>query len=278
MNIRNHCPLLLSQLNPLLLSRRHIAGKIWTRGGKRDSCGIADKAQKSMNDRQRNRLRMYKATRTYLDGTEAVWNGIDANVDARDALDAKINEIDAKVTAQEASLGGYTQNKYQLRETLNTAILLVSGATAAFARATGNPILLADVDLQPSDVTGATDQVIDDIAERVRAAASANLAPLMSYGITALEVTALEDAIADHEGAKSMPDAMRAERSGHTQTLEPLFKSTTEHLEGTLDPLMRRYKPSDPQFHAGYEAARVIINLSGPGDDEEPEPEPDPGP
>lgn len=220
---------------------------------------------------------MYKATRTYLLENGAVWNGIVANVDAVTSLGARITEIDGKVTAQEASLGGYTQNKYQLRETLNTNILLVSGAAAACARAIGNPVMLAAVDLEPYEVARATDQVIDDMAERVRAAADTNLAALAAYGITAVEMTALTDAIAAHESAKTMPDAMRAQRTGHTETLEPLFKATTEFLEGTVDPLMRRYKPTDPTFHAGYEAARVIIDLHGPGEEDEPEP-PEPPP
>lgn len=229
-----------------------------------------------MNDRQRNRLRMYKATRTYLLENDGVWNGIVANVDAVTSLGVQITAIDEKVTAQEASLSGYTQNKYQLRETLNTNILLVSGATAAFARATGDPILLADVDLEPYEVTRATDQVIDDIAERVRAAAAANPVAMVGHGITAVEMTALTDAITAHELGKSMPDAMRAQRKGHTETLEPLFKATTEFLDGQVDPLMRRYKTSDPAFHAGYEAARVIIDLHGPGEEDDPVPPPIP--
>lgn len=247
-------------------------GNLWT--CKREADNSAD----AMNDRQRNRLRMYKATRAYLNENETAWNGIAANVDALTNLTDRITAIDTKVTAQEAELGGYTQNKYQLRETLNTNILLVAGGTAVFARATNNPILLADVDLEPSQVARASDQVVDDIAARVQAAADSELASLSAYGIDAAEMAALGNAITAHENAKAMPDAKRAQRTGHTETLEPMFRETSLFLDGQLDVLMRRYKATAPTFHAGYEAARVIIDLHGPGDPEEPEPVPDPVP
>ena len=43
-----------------------------------------------MNDRQRNRLRMYEPTHTHLLENEGVWNGIPANVDAITTLEMRI--------------------------------------------------------------------------------------------------------------------------------------------------------------------------------------------
>ena len=219
---------------------------------------------------------MYKATRTYLTDDGAPWDAIVANENAVTALGTRIAAIDTKVTAQEAELSGLTLNKDQKRNTLETATLLVAGGVEAYARATENLILLADVELEATDLTDASDQTVDDFAERVRAAADANLAALADYGITAAEMTALTDAITAFETAKSLPDARRALRKAHTQTLEPMFRETSEFLDGQLDVLMRRYKTENPTFHAGYEAARVIIDLRGPGeeDDEDPDPVP----
>jgi hypothetical protein len=217
---------------------------------------------------------MYKATGTYLDENAAAWNGIVANVDARALLGVKITAIDDKITAQEAALSGYTGNKRIQRTALETQILLVAGGTAAYARATNDPVLLADVDLEPSAIAKASEQTIDDIAVRVHAAATGVIAFLADYGLTATDLTTLDSAIAAYEAARAMPDAKRAERAGHTETLEPLFRDASLFLDGQLDVLMRRYKATDPTFHAGYEAARVIIDLHGPGEEDEPDPIP----
>ena len=224
-----------------------------------------------MDTNQRNRLRMYKATREYLATHATVWSAVPAIQTAFDELGAKITVIDQNVTAQEAALSGYTQGKAQLRSVLESRILLLANATAAYARATGNEVLLADVQVTPSGLSALSEQRIDDAAERVKAAAISVLPPLAAYGVTAIEIAQLENALTDFEEARSTPDVKRAERAGITNTLDAKFADVTELLKGQLDLLLARYKATDPEFHAGYVAARVIIDLRGPGEDEEPD-------
>lgn len=219
---------------------------------------------------------MYKAVRDYLTEETAVWSGIVANATAHSDLTAKITAIDDMVTAQGGATTGHTAAKNALRAALEAKILLVANATANLARANADEILLAEVDLTPSGLAATSDQLIDDVGARVIAAANTAPLSLMDYGLTALDVPELQAAIDAFDAAKPAGDVKRAQRAGLTAALEPLFAETSALLKDRMDTLLARYKATDPAFHAGYEAARVIIDLHGPGEEDEPVPPPVP--
>ncbi|CAN0544753.1 unnamed protein product, partial [Laminaria digitata] len=56
-----------------------------------------------------------------------------------------------------------------------------------------------------------------------------------------------------------------------------LEHSASGVLTKQLDKLLARYQLTDPVFYSGYKAARVIIDLRGPGEDPE-DVDPDPIP
>ncbi len=220
---------------------------------------------------------MFKTTRDYLTANASVWNGIPATVAAHALLVTRIGAIDTMVTEQEKVLSGIYANKRAKRTELEKKMLLVSGPAAAYAAATGNELMLADTDLNPSELSNATEQRIDDIATRLINAVNNEIGALADYGVTEVQMTALDTALEVYEGAKTSPDVARAQRAGFTAALEPLVKSATDLLNDQLDKLISIYKDSNVPFHAGYESARVIIDLRGPGgDDDEDEPEPEP--
>lgn len=221
---------------------------------------------------------MYHATRTYLAENAAQWDSLPANVAAADGLGAKILSIERTATKQGAAAGGHGKNKRKLRKTLNAGLQVVADAAAALARAAGNPILLAEVDLTPSEIRNLPDEAVIGTVARVQVEASGAGAALADYGITPAEFTALGDALLDFGEAQAMPVVKRAQRTGLTAALKKLFGETSDFLDGQLDPLMRRYRAANPAFHAGYLAARVVIDLKGPGKRGGEAPEPDPEP
>lgn len=211
---------------------------------------------------------MQKAVRDYMTAHLAKWNGIAANVTAHTLLKTKLTAIDAMVTEQERVRTGITVAKNALRVSLEQAILLVANPTAVFAEISGDAVLLSETDLTPTDLDKESDQTLDDVAARVKNAAESVIASLADYGVLAADITALEDAIEAFEGAKTGPDVARAERKALTEQLEPLVDSAGDVLTRQLDKLMARYQLTDAVFHSGYKAARVIIDLRGPGEDE----------
>jgi len=212
---------------------------------------------------------MYATVRDYLGETAGVWGGIPANAAAHAELGTAVAEINGLVTRQEAELSGFTGRRRKARKELERLILLIANAAAAWARESGNAILLAEVALSRWKLGRFSQQVIDKVALRVSAAAAAGLPQPADYGITPAHFTALEAARLAYTEALSAPDVRRAQRSGLTKTLPTAFRKTTRLLDGRLDSLMARYRTEAPALHAGYEAARVIIDLRARGPAEE---------
>ena len=76
------------------------------------------------------------------------------------------------------------------------------------------------------------------------------------------------------------PREASAERSGVTASIPALDRQGKTLLRGQLDPLMNRFRLTNPTLYAGYRAARVIVDRHGAGGTPTPPPPtpPPPGP
>lgn len=93
-------------------------------------------------------------------------------------------------------------------------------------------------------------------------ALTANLA---DCGVTQAKLDALDQARQDFQGAKSKPRAKISEKAGMTATIPQMIRDVKTILRTRLDKLMMAYRLSNAPFYAGYQSARVIVNLTGPG-------------
>jgi hypothetical protein len=66
------------------------------------------------------------------------------------------------------------------------------------------------------------------------------------------------------------------DRSSQTTTLPDKIANVTSILRNRLDKLMTRFKKSNPEFYAGYLAARVIVDRGGAQAAAKPAPTPPP--
>lgn len=74
--------------------------------------------------------------------------------------------------------------------------------------------------------------------------------------------------------SKSKPRAKIGEKAGYTATLPQLIRDGKTLLRTRLDKLMTMFRLSNPPFYAGYQSARVIVDLQGPGGGDAPTPPP----
>lgn len=210
---------------------------------------------------------MFAAVRSYLAEHAQVWDGLPANVAAHAELAAREAEIGALARAQGAALEGLTARKAGLRAALEEAILAVANPAAALAAATGDAPLLAASSFSATHLRRLSGQLIGPLAARLAAEAAPRLAALADYGVAAADLTALAQAAEAHNAALPSRDAAKARRTGDTAALRPLFAETSLLLTARLDKLMARYESTAPAFHAGYLAARSVIDLRGPSRD-----------
>ncbi len=180
---------------------------------------------------------------------------------------------------QEDPTTGITQDKEALRDELEDLIREIGDAVYAYASKKGDHALAAQVEIKMSELDRMSDQRVDDVAVRVHSAAAANLAALGDYNVDQAKLDALDAARVAFQGTKSKPRVKIAEKAGETKTLPGKIRAVKTVLRTRLDKLMTGFRKTDPEFYAGYLAARVIVDRRGPGGDEEtPTPTPTPTP
>ncbi len=159
---------------------------------------------------------MFTTVRTFMDKTTRC--GILPRRHCRHELGAHWQHHNA-AQKQEDKTEGITQDKNSLRDSLEDQIRTVGDAIYAYASSIANYTLAAEVETKPSELDTMSEQRLDDVAQRIIDAGSANLAELGPYNITQAKLDALDQARADFQGAKGKPRTKISEKAGYTGTL-----------------------------------------------------------
>ena len=106
--------------------------------------------------------------------------------------------------------------------------------------------------------------------------ATANLAALADYNITQQDVTDLDDLRTEFHGVKTAPRDAIIDRKKQTDTLPDLISNLRSIFRRRLGRQMTSFKRKQPEFYAGYLAARVILDRGGAPAAAKPAPTPAP--
>jgi hypothetical protein len=137
----------------------------------------------------------------------------------------------------------------------------------ALASATGNAQLLAQADFSPSSLAKGREGEVVNRCQSILALAQANSAELAAkYHVAASDRTALSNAITAFTGAQTMPRQGLATSAAATAELVTLFTELDEVLTEQLDPLMAKFRLTQPAFFAEYRTARVIVDSAASHD------------
>ena len=97
-------------------------------------------------------------------------------------------------------------------------------------------------------------------AALVLAQANGHKTELQPMHVTQANIDELHDALTEFDEAKTGPRTTTAARAALTVSLPKLVKEATDILRKEVDPLVNLFSRSNPDFVAGYENARVIID------------------
>jgi hypothetical protein len=161
-----------------------------------------------------------------------------------------------------------------VRSDFEDKILEIADQLAAYAAAENNMNLAGQVELTLSSLDKMPDSALEETGQRISALTTANMAALADYGVTAADVTALNNLVTLFHGVKTAPRTAAAERKSETTTLPDLLTETTSLLRNRLDKLMTKFKKTQPEFYSGYRTARVVVDRGGSGGSTTPPPAP----
>ena len=203
---------------------------------------------------------MQSVTTDYLLKNQAIWGGVKAVADVVAQLQANNAIIAAKRDEQETATDGQAEAARQACHLLEEEIVEIADQIFALASKNGDKVLEAQSHFTLSLLDDMDPEKLDESAKDVSALATANLAALADYGVTAADVKVLDDLRVAFVPLKTAVPTAKAKKAGQTKTLPQAIRDNQTLLRKQLDRLMTKFKKKNPEFYAGYHTARTIVN------------------
>jgi hypothetical protein len=213
-----------------------------------------------MTSKQEAKLNMYNAVIAYCDESTGITETIPAFDTTLTAFKAEINAIETTAQLEAQIITGIAINKADLKKSLCNSAEGLAAALFAYATAEEDPVLQEKANYSFSDLFKLKDDELTFFVQNLHNDASAIVASLAPYGVTAATLSALEDLIEEYGDSVSAPRNAAALRKTYVAQLVTLFKECDTILKAQLDKLAVQFKTTQPEFYATYKNNRKIIN------------------
>ena len=231
-----------------------------------------------MTAKQENKLSMFLAVQVVCDRNATIIATLTAFADGYTEFGTHVANISTLAQNQSVNSTGLAADKKQLRKAMAEAAATVALAVHSYAKKAKNNDLATRSNLPASKMTGGRDTQAADIARNIHADATANLANLADYGVTAPTLTALLAKITAYAASLSKPRDAIASGSTATTQLAAEFAAATAALHAQMDPFLPQFATAHPTFVADYKNARIIVDSGGGKAKPTPPPPPTPPP
>jgi hypothetical protein len=217
------------------------------------------KKENEMEVKQTNQVNMFKAVLAYLNQNNSIWGSMAPFTAAVTSLNDGITGIDETAQNQETPTGD-TQDKAEARDALEDVLFLTCQALSVLAHTESDNDLLALVSVTPSTLDKMDAEELSNRAAAVLAKAQAQQTSLAALHVTQTNVLELDTALQNFNATKTGPRTRAAERKAQTQSLAGKIRAVSGILRHQIDPMVNLFRRTNPDFVAGYRAARVIID------------------
>jgi len=218
-----------------------------------------------MEKRQINQLNMGETVvQFFFDASNiALWNTNPAITAAVNAHKGFVDAINQLSPVQQTSTAGATATKNEAKDNMAELAFAAASAGKSYAHATNNTVLFNAMSVSVTDITSASDNTADDIAQNIHDAlvVPAILPNLANYGADTTSLAALQTAITTFSGFLGIPQLQASVSTTATGTLAEHFTDMLDNLKNQLDSIMVQFKASNPRFYNNFISARVIHNV-----------------
>jgi hypothetical protein len=196
----------------------------------------------------------------YLNQNKTVWGNVKAMNDTVNAIMANNTIISGKANVQEHATDGAAELKRQARHDLEEKVVEIADQLFSLADKTSDAALEAQTHLTLSSVDGLEDDDLERTANNILQLATTNLAALADYNVVQADLDALTTLTANFTKFKTAPRTGIAKRKAQTDTIPRAIDNNQSLIRRQLDKQMTKFKKTNPEFYAGYQAARTIVN------------------
>lgn len=208
-----------------------------------------------MNDNQSRTEKMAETTLSYMDSQAAVWNGNLITVAKRDALEDKLDEINAIELIQETNTTGNAVEKEANKLAMAQAAFVICKALQVFAKDTGNAVLAEEINFELSNLSRVKDTDAEIRCQLIHDRALTNAVALAAYGVTLPGITTLKGLILAFHNSLGKPKAAESVTAAATHDLDVAFRALIQILH-ELDGMIDMLRFTQATFWQGYQTAR----------------------
>ena len=206
----------------------------------------------------------------YMSKNKSIWGGVPAIGATMDDVDAAIADIEETGKKQQTPTTGAAEDKLSVRHDYEDQIILIASQLGSLAAKNNDAVLEAQVELSLPTLDKLSAEELIATGKRISELATANLAALADYNVTQATVTDLDNLTARFQGAKTAPRQAVVERKKQSDVMPGKVMNLRSILRRRLDRQLVMFKQSNPEFYAGYLAARVIVDRGGGGGKKQP--------
>lgn len=212
-----------------------------------------------MTSKQDSKLKMYLTVRIFLLSSPAILAKLPNCDEFMAALDAAIAQIQKTSEQNHYSTKGVTDNKQQLRDTLSMLTVDASAKMQAYARYIHDTVLLAETKFTSTDLRKIPALELVDIAKGLYNRIQANIDKVTDYSLTTETQTTYKTSI--DAFTESIPQPRQSQlKSKENSLLETQAFADGDEALSNIDTLVDIVKLTEPNFYAGYNNARKIVD------------------
>jgi len=212
-----------------------------------------------MNTELTNRVNMLETVSAYMAEQNAVWNSMAPLQSAMTDFDAELAHLgtDAQTHAEP---GGASVDKADARDALEDVTFLMCEALSVVAHTANDNELAALTRVTRSTLDRMTEAELSNRAGSVLARANAHKTELQPLQVTQANLDEMGHALTQFDELRTAPRTATAERAVLTEALPRRTKAATDILRNRVDPMVNLFSRTNPDFVAGYEKARAIVD------------------
>lgn len=216
-----------------------------------------------MDQKTKNKLKMYQAVQGICLQHQADWSGLPAFADVLTHFIVQLNELEQTGYRQGIATLGVKAGKDQLLHATIAVAETVSNGLRAYAAGLNDVLLTAQLRFSKWDFkrngTLSTLYLIDRILEVAQPLAALT----GDYGVSQQQLTDLQNMRQQLGDAVWMPRAAIIDRMQQTKAIAYLQRELDGLLKTRLDPLACVLRAAQPGFYMNYRNARMIVDYRG---------------
>lgn len=215
-----------------------------------------------MDTKQKVNYRRHCTNFDYLEANEDVFKDVEALLSAKNEYGNILKSLAEALNMEEAANVKQSTEKGQRREAANGWFLTIASALFALADKRGDATLKQQSDYKRTRINGLKEGDFVPEATALFELAKKDLTDLAPYGVSEADNKAFGDAIEAYRLVMNKPRVTKAEQTRLNARCEALLKEADVLFKNQLDRLLQRFATSHPDFFAGYQRARSIVDAA----------------